>query len=204
MQNKKQIKNISKRFCVLLLLNLFLFFPSVYSLDNNTHSLQGKIVSQGIIEAFVSEQKNTNDVFTFEPSAVYKVADQYYLINDRPLPKIFPSQIISFSEKHLAKEVILPTEINKVEFPLINDSNKIEATTQSLDNSFTFASTSFTYCSDEDPKKDKYNRIIYWPYKEKDQAKIINPSARQQGFISSIQVRREITKSLKSTRFPKG
>ncbi len=197
----------------LILVSIFFYFGFSFAQNNavssNTSSsdkfdtidgyLFGTIVRQGLIEPFT----NFSDGQTFEPSAGYIVGDQVFLINDRPLPAAFPSPVIKFNKHNLSNELIPAKSITPVIFPLMRDTRKIEAATQSFDKNIVFASSSFTYFEQTEPEKDRYNNILYWRTNKPNEAKLFNTSLRN-GIRSSVKLRNQIQKVLRDSRYPEG
>jgi len=178
--------------------------PAIASENEKVSTIiYAKILNQGLIEPFENPLINFGRQKNFEPSAVYLVNNNVFLINDRPLPEEFPSPLIGFSKEHLNLEIIKKDSIFSVTSAVINSAMKIEAATQSFDKQLTFASASFSYFIENEPEKDAYNSILYWSSDEPGNARIFNPSVRS-GVKSSLSLRKKIKDTLKSTLFPNG
>ena len=189
---------------VLSLFSLCSISPAIGSENEELSTIiYAKILNQGLIEPFENPLISFGKQQSFEPSAVYLENDNVFLINDRPLPDEFPSPLISFSKKYLSLEIIKKNLIFPVPSAVINSAMKIEAATQSFDKQLTFASASFSYFVEDEPEKDSYNSILYWPSGEPGNAKRFNPSVRH-GVKSSLSLRKKIRDTLKSTLFPRG
>jgi len=189
----------------LLTVNAFAHDPINTSKDTPlaVQKIYGKILNQGLIEPFENSVAFFSQQQTFEPSAVYMVEDKLFLINDRPMPENFPSQVVGFSIDQLGQEIIKPDSIFPVTSAVIHSSMKIEAATQSFDKRLVFASSSFSYFIEDEPEKDAFNSVLYWPSGKPNEAKRFNSSVRQ-GITSSLELRKRIQNILKTKQFPLG
>jgi hypothetical protein len=168
------------------------------------NAIKGSVIKQGIIEAFPLGLLDIyGRVATFEPSSAYVQSGYVFLVNDRPQPVGYPSQMLKLKQSNFAHEVIKQDSIQFVESQKLSSAFKIESVTKSYDGDSIFAATSFSFLSDEKTELDPYNTILSWPVGKSEDARILNESERN-GTKSSRYVHTLIRQALMDDEYPLG
>ncbi|MBK4999539.1 hypothetical protein IAE37_001815 [Pseudomonas sp. S31] len=131
-------------------------------------------------------------------SGVIRSGEALVFANDKPIPVEGNPAIFSLP---LADGKVGDTPLSYLHAPAIDGADKFEALTSTADGRYIIASTAFIRSGTEnDPKDDKLNAIVYWPADAVQKAKVLEPMTRG-GITSSINLRKQISEATGSGYF---
>ncbi|MEX2449868.1 MAG: hypothetical protein WD407_03335 [Rhodospirillales bacterium] len=159
-----------------------------------------EIVKRGLIECFPAGLKTKKGKARHcEASAVVYLEHQKRLIVaiDKALPKKF-SPVFSLSFRSLEDTPAVETYFKHA---LFEKTRKIEGMTVTPDGETVFATTAFDRISCDTPKRDRYNRLLSWPARNRGAVSLVNPSERG-GRKSSRPLRAVFAKALSIRQCP--
>lgn len=165
----------------------------------------GRIAQIGLMDCFeASAVDATGRPLSCETSAVEIVDGRALVISDKETPDELPSPIFWLPSEQPWPDVVASTDIRHESTPTIRGTRKIEGLTQSAEGDLVFATSDFDWPPDAtSAEPDLYNRLLYWPVGQMDQAAIANPTSNGD-VVSSMSLRPHFTAALKSDKYPAG
>jgi hypothetical protein len=136
-----------------------------------------EIIKRGLIDCFPAGLKTKKGKVRYcEASAVAYLEHQKRLIVaiDKALPKKF-SPVFSLSFRSLEDTPAVETYFKHA---LFEKTRKIESMTVTPDGTRVFASTAFDRISCDTPKRDRYNRLLSWPARNRAAVTLVSPTER--------------------------
>ncbi|PVZ19588.1 MULTISPECIES: hypothetical protein [unclassified Pseudomonas] len=130
-----------------------------------------------------------------EVSGVARVGHELILANDKHMPE--PGDPAMFSLR-LGSGNILQGSPAYLSSPVLDEADKYEGLTTTLDGKYVVAITAFNKeGTQEQPAADALNTLLYWPVGAPQDAKVVSASARGQ-VVSSRGLRERISRAVKA------
>ncbi len=178
---------------------------ALLSCSNAPPELVGRIAQIDVIDCFeASAVDATGRPLSCEPSAVEIVRGRALVISDKETPDELSSPILWLPLEQPWPDVVSSGAIRHESTATIRGTRKIEGLTKSAEGDLMFATSDFDWPPDgKSAEPDLYNRLLYWPIGQVDQAAIANPTSNGD-VVSSVSLRPYFIAALKSGKYPSG